>query len=80
MWATRYTSNGNNVDRASAMVTDASGNLYVTGIGWGGSNFDYVTIKYDNNGVQQWATPYNGPGNAYDEARSVVVDGNGNVM
>ncbi len=35
MWATRYTSNGNNVDRASAMVTDASGNLYVTGIGWG---------------------------------------------
>ena len=79
MWATRYTSNGNNVDRASAMVTDASGNLYVTGIGWGGSNFDYVTIKYDNNGVQQWATPYNGPGNAYDEARSVVVDGSGNV-
>lgn len=79
-WQTRYTSAGNNIDRAEDMVIDATGNVYVTGLGQGTSgNFDFVTIKYDNNGVQQWIAQYNGPGNGLDEAHAIAVDASGNV-
>ncbi len=78
-WASRYTSSGNFMDRAKAITIDASGNVYVTGIGYGSGNFDYVTIKYDNTGSQQWVSLYNGPGNGLDEARAIGVDASGNV-
>lgn len=79
-WQTRYTSAGSNIDRAEDMVIDAAGNVYVTGLGQGTSgNFDFVTIKYDNNGNQQWVAQYNGPGNGLDEAHAIAVDASGNV-
>lgn len=79
-WQVRYTSAGSNVDRAEDMVIDAAGNVYVTGLGQGpGGNFDYTTIKYDNNGNQIWIAQYNGPGNGLDEAHAIAVDAVGNV-
>lgn len=79
-WQVRYTSSGSNVDRAEDMFVDAAGNVYVTGIGMGSSgNFDFVTIKYDNNGNQLWLAQYNGPGNSLDEAHAITVDAAGNV-
>lgn len=78
-WIARYTSAGNNVDRAKDLAVDSAGNVYVTGTSWNGSNFDYLTIKYDPAGNQLWATPYNGPGAGYDEARAITVDTSGNV-
>lgn len=79
-WQTRYTSAGSNIDKAEDMFVDASGNVYVTGIGLGASgNFDYVTIKYDAVGAQVWRMEYNGPGNSLDEAHAITVDGSGNV-
>lgn len=59
---------------------DAAGNIYITGIGRGASgNFDYVTIKYNAAGVQQWIAEYNGPGNGLDEAHAIAIDTLGNV-
>lgn len=79
-WQVRYTSAGANVDRAQDLVMDASGNVYVTGIGRGASgNFDYITIKYNAAGAQQWIAEYNGPGNSLDEAHAIAVDASGNV-
>lgn len=79
-WQVRYASAGINVDRAEDMFMDAAGNVYVTGIGQGASgNFDYVTIKYNAAGAQQWLSEYNGPGNNLDEAHAITVDGSGNV-
>src|SRR6218665_478900 len=79
-WQTRYAGPGPSVDRGEDMVMDASGNVYVTGIGVGTSgNFDYITIKYSSTGVQQWIAQYNGPGNGLDEAHAVAVDASGNV-
>jgi uncharacterized delta-60 repeat protein len=78
-WVGRYTSAGNNIDRAKSMVVDGSGNSFVVGTSWNGTNFDIVTMKFDPNGNQVWATPYNGPGNGYDEARAIVTDASGNV-
>jgi uncharacterized delta-60 repeat protein len=78
-WVGRYTSAGNNIDRAKSMVVDPAGNSFVVGTGWNGSNFDIVTIKLDANGSQQWASSYDGTGNGYDEARAIVTDAAGNV-
>ena len=41
---------------------------------------DFVTVKYDTNGIEQWVQLYNGPGNSYDGAYVIAVDNNRNVL
>jgi hypothetical protein len=78
-WQKRYSSSGTYSDKAEDMVMDASGNIYVTGVARGSSGtLDYVTIKYNSSGVQQWIAEYNGPGNAMDEAHAIAIDASGN--
>jgi uncharacterized delta-60 repeat protein len=79
-WVQRYNGPGNNIDQANSLAVDGSGNVYVTGFSYGsGTDGDYATIKYNSSGVQQWVERYNGPGNSSDGARSLAVDGSGNV-
>ncbi len=78
-WQKRYSSTGANSDKAEDMVMDASGNIYVTGVARGTSGtLDYVTIKYNSAGVQQWIAEYNGAGNGLDEAHAIAIDPSGN--
>jgi len=79
-WVIRYNGPGNGNDQANAMAVDGSGNVYVTGFASvNGQGFDFVTIKYNSSGTQQWARFYNGPGNQNDVAVSIGIDGSGNV-
>jgi len=79
-WAQRYNGPGNDYDAPYGIALDGSGNVYVTGTSTGdGTGFDYTTIKFDNNGQQQWVKSYNGTGNSYDAAVALAVDGSGNV-
>lgn len=81
-WAAFYNGPGNNQDRAYAIVIDNAGNPVVTGSSMSGSDAsteDYATVKYDQNGNQQWAARYNGPGNNQDRAYAIVVDNSGNT-
>lgn len=70
---------------ASKVVTDAQGNVYVTGSTYSAvtnpatSTADMLTVKYDASGVKQWEVAYNGPQNGFDTAASLVVDMSGNV-
>jgi uncharacterized delta-60 repeat protein len=79
LWVARY--NGPDLyNITTALAVDGSGNVYVTGGSTGsGTNYDYATIKYNASGSQLWAARYNGPGNFWDEARALAVDGSGNV-
>jgi len=57
---------------------DAAGNVYV-----GGSTYnttkDVLAIKYDANGVFQWATSFDGDGAGLDNPKDATVDSDGNV-
>jgi hypothetical protein len=56
---------------ANALEIDNSGNVYVTGKSWNGTNFDYATIKYSSTGTELWASVYNGTASGDDIANAV---------
>ncbi len=79
-WVAYYNGPGIGADQSKAITTDAAGNVYVTGASTRGTaDKNYATVKYDKNGVQQWAQVFNGTGNKDDEGRAIAVDGSGNV-
>ena len=79
-WVMRYNGNPNGADYANSIAADADGNIFITGQSKGVSIYsEYATIKYSPSGIQLWVSRYNGPGSGNDIARSLVLDGYGNV-
>jgi uncharacterized delta-60 repeat protein len=79
-WAKVYDGLANGNDYGNSIMVDGSGNVYVTGSSVGSTtNGDYLTLKYDSSGQQQWATTYSSAAKNLDEGRSVGLDGSGNV-
>jgi uncharacterized delta-60 repeat protein len=77
LWDTRYYGKGNN-DVATSIVVDNSNNVIVSGYSYNSGNlYDYATVKYNSNSIQQWEQRYEGSGN--DIARSIAVDNSGNI-
>jgi hypothetical protein len=64
VWIRRYNGVGNLYDIPSSMKVDNMNNVYITGYSYidGYSKRDFLTIKYDSNGVQEWVRAYNGTG------------------
>ncbi len=77
LWAARYESGGD--DHGIRITVDPSGNVYVTGLGSipsGGTDLDFVTVKYDADGNEIWAARYDG---GEDNTPSLSLDASGNV-
>lgn len=71
----KYPARDNN--RANAIAVDDFENVYVTGSGFSsGKNKDYITVKYDVNGNEVWASRFGTINN--DEAEDIAVDKSGN--
>lgn len=71
-------------DTPSDLFIDAAGNIYVTGksdaIGGANVNFEFMTVKYNASGVQQWIAYYDGTtSNAEDIPATVLTDASSNV-
>ncbi len=82
IWQRFYNGPGNNQDKLYGLALDKWGNVVVTGRSWGiGTQYDYTTIKYSNNGDTLWVRRYNGPAQNVptDIAYSLAVDDSGNV-
>jgi uncharacterized delta-60 repeat protein len=83
LWQVTYQNPYAFYDMGQAIVLDNLGNVYVTGEcddSGVGVNYDFITIKYNPDGHQQWAQRYDGPGNAWDWARAFALDSDGNVI
>jgi uncharacterized delta-60 repeat protein len=79
-WMADFSGGNNTANFANAIALDGSGNVYVTGIGWGyGNDSDYATVKYNSSGEQQWVARYDGTGHNLDTAMAIAVDSAGNV-
>jgi hypothetical protein len=81
LWVRKYDGPNHRADVATAIAVDTAENVYVTGYSYVGvtSRPDYATIKYNSAGDEKWVRRYNGPGNYWDEAYAIAVDGSGNV-
>jgi len=71
-------------DFANGVATDSSGNVYVSGVTYGGldgnsnqDNSDLFVVKYNSSGTKQWTKQLGTEEN--DEARGVATDSSGNV-
>ncbi len=79
LWERRYRTDYE--DFGSYIALDNSGNVCV--VGSSGNPYlltwDFATVKYDNNGYEQWAVRFNGPAGEDDEPHGLAVDLAGNV-
>ncbi|MBN8584208.1 MAG: T9SS type A sorting domain-containing protein [Ignavibacteria bacterium] len=79
-WVVRYNGTTQINEIPYGFKVDASGNVYVTGMSQGlSSGVDYVTIKYNSSGVQQWLARYTSPGASQDIPEGLNIDNAGNV-
>src|SRR5256885_789919 len=71
----------NSDDSASAIAVDSVGNVYVSGGSFksGDSYQTVVTVKYDPNGQQLWASRYNGSPSSPPFGSRIALDNAGSV-
>jgi len=82
LWTNRYNGPANSGELAQAVAVDSSGNVFVTGYSYGGTNtyYDYATLAYSSAGVALWTNRYDGSANANDFVSAMAVDSSGNVF
>jgi hypothetical protein len=79
-WVVRYDGPANFDDWSTAIALDELDNVYVAGSSVVSGIFsEYVTIKYDSAGQQQWVARYHGTGNGNDIATGLAIDSSGNI-
>ena len=79
-WVVRYNGPANDNDWGSGIALDRSDSVYVTGGSVVAGIFsEYITIKYNSAGQEQWVARYHGTGNGNDTATAVAIDSSGNI-
>ncbi len=79
-WIYQYDGPGDGPDGANSIIVGSDGNLYAAGSSWGsGTADDFTVVSLTDSGTERWVYRYNGPGNAYDRANSVIDGSDGNL-
>lgn len=84
LWVKTYDGPEHKNDCGFAILTTASGSVYITGktgeANTGSWNRNATTVKYNSSGAQQWSATYDGGPTISDECRSIRLDNGGNVL
>ena len=78
-WVARYDGGNNDYDGVTGMDSDLLGNVYITGRSRVSFYYDFITIKYDNQGNLIWEKRYDGPAHFADHPVDLVVDNLGSI-
>ncbi|MCP4707857.1 MAG: hypothetical protein GY869_04465 [Planctomycetes bacterium] len=78
LWSARYNGEGISDDQVQALTLDNNGNVLVSGYVRNGLNYDFATVKYDNQGNRQWRRLY-GQEQWSEQAQAMAADSTGNV-
>jgi len=76
------------IDDIYRIQIDKKGNIILLGRGSGSAhsetpginNFDFILIKYDNDGNRQWVTRFDSKQHGYDEPKDLAIDVNNNIL
>jgi uncharacterized delta-60 repeat protein len=80
-WLSTFNGSGSSIDCGADVTVDGSGNVYIAGSSMNASgNYDVITIKYNNSGAQQWATPYDYTAHLDDAGAKIAMDVTGKVV
>jgi hypothetical protein len=82
LWVTRHDGdyNSNLPDFGDGLYIDNSNNVYVTGFTQlSTGSYDFLTIKFNSSGVEQWASTFNSVSSGKDWAYGITGDGSGNI-
>lgn len=71
LWTNRFRGPSGDYNRATAMVVDASGNVFVTGYSSSFPNH-YTTVAYSPDGVAVWTNRY-GTGSTFPQAQATAL-------
>lgn len=79
-WLVRFAPDGGYDETAAAIEVDTAGNVYTAANAMGTTGKDYLAIKYDSAGLQQWTVRYNGPFSGVDHVTDIALTGAGRVI
>jgi len=77
-WVSRFANPPDGVYNIAGIGVDASGNVFISGSMNGATLTDYVTVKYNSSGIEQWRSIYTGL--IEDRAIDMTLDNSGNVI
>lgn len=73
VWVKRYDGGFTGDDRAYAIALDDTANVYVAGYSKNASNFDFITIKYDSAGTEEFVLRFNSQYNQGEQINAMAV-------
>jgi len=77
-WVRKYDGPVSDDDWGARLAVDTHDHIIVAGSSMY-DNFDFVTMRYDDQGRRLWVARYNGPGNDQDSVAAVAVDSADNI-
>lgn len=79
-WIQRYNGPDNDIDYGLSIISDKSGNVYVTGLSTGAlTGSDYATIKYSASGIEEWVAKFISIHHEKTVPEAIAIDSSGNV-
>ncbi|MCP4290374.1 MAG: T9SS type A sorting domain-containing protein [bacterium] len=80
-WVATYNGPDDGHENVIAITLDGYGNVYVTGdVETPSTDYDWATVMYDSQGIEQWTGAYNGDADDFDRPYALAADGSGNLF